>query len=139
MKEQKQVKNPKGMLLMTGIVIILVLYLEWKVIDSYLKGGEGAASLTLVIVSSILMVAGCVFIGWLAIRLYRQAREAAEDIPEGEIVPASEETAEADAAEETAEKTAAEETAEETAAGEDAADKMTEEVQKEEAPNDPKL
>ena len=87
MKEQKQVKNPKGMLLMTGIVIILVLYLEWKVIDSYLKGGEGAASLTLVIVSSVIMVAGCVLIACLAIKLYRQSREAAEEIPDAEIAP----------------------------------------------------
>ena len=94
MKEQKQVKNPKGMLLMTGIVIVLVLYLEWKVIDSYLKGGEGAASLTLVIVSSILMVAGCVLIAYLAIRLYKQSKEAAEEIPDAEITLAEENAAE---------------------------------------------
>lgn len=90
MKEQKQVKNPKGMLLMTVIVIILVLYLEWKVIDSYLKGGEGAASLTLVIISSIVMVAGCVLIACLAIKLYKQSREAAEEIPDAEIAPVEE-------------------------------------------------
>ena len=91
MNEQRKVKNPKGMLLMTGIVIILVLYLEWKVIHAYLLGGEGAPSLALVIISSIVMVAGCVLIGWLAIRLYKQSKEADDGVIEAEVVPTEEE------------------------------------------------
>ena len=127
MKEQKHVKNPRGMLLMTGIVILLVLYLEWKVIYSYIQGGEGAASLTLVIVSSILMLAGCVFVGWLAIRLYKQAKEAEAEVPEAEITPAS------------GEEDEAANSGEDVPGEEAAAEETPAEGTKEDGQNDPKL
>lgn len=78
MNQNPKVKNPTAMLFMCGIVILAVLYMLWQVVSAYLQGGEGAPSLAVVIIGAILLVGGCIFIGFLAFRLYKQSKEEAE-------------------------------------------------------------
>ena len=55
--EPKKIKNPTGMLIMHGTVI-----------------AAEAPSLTTLIVGLVLLVGGCVVVGWLAVRLFLQAK-----------------------------------------------------------------
>ena len=66
--EPKKIKNPTGMLIMHGTVIAVVLYMAWQLVRSYLAGGAEAPSLTTLIVGLVLLVGGCVVVGWLAVR-----------------------------------------------------------------------
>ena len=70
--EPKKIKNPTGMLIMHGTVIAVVLYMAWQLVRSYRAGGAEAPSLTTLIVALVLLVGGCV--GWLAVRLFLQAK-----------------------------------------------------------------
>lgn len=72
--EPKKIKNPTGMLIMHGTVIAVVLYMAWQLVRSYRAGGAEAPSLTTLIVGLVLLVAGCVVVGWLAVRLFLQAK-----------------------------------------------------------------
>lgn len=77
--DKKRVKNPTGMLVMHGLVIAVVVYMYAQIVKNYLAGGEGAPSLALLLGSGVVLLAGCGVIGYLALRLYRQAkRETAE-------------------------------------------------------------
>ena len=67
--EPKKIKNPTGMLIMHGTVIAVVLYMAWQLVRSYRAGGAEAPSLTTLIVGLVLLVGGCVVVGWLAVRL----------------------------------------------------------------------
>lgn len=102
-KDSKQIKNPNAMLVMHGIVILLVLYLFWQLLRDYLRGGEGAPSLTVLIVGGVLLIGGCGLVAYLALRLYRQAKaQALEEAlllqQERERLAAQEELTEADGA-----------------------------------------
>ena len=66
--EPKKIKNPTGMLIMHGTVIAVVLYMAWQLVRSYRAGGAEAPSLTTLIVGLVLLVGGCVVVGWLAVR-----------------------------------------------------------------------
>ena len=66
--EPKKIKNPTGMLIMHGTVIAVVLYMAWQLVRSYRAGGAEAPSLTTLIVGLVLLV------GWLAVRLFLQAK-----------------------------------------------------------------
>ena len=68
--EPKKIKNPTGMLIMHGTVIAVVLYMAWQLVRSYRAGGAEAPSLT----TLVLLVGGCVVVGWLAVRLFLQAK-----------------------------------------------------------------
>ena len=72
--EPKKIKNPTGMLIMHGTVIAVVLYMAWQLVRSYRAGGAEAPSLTTLIVGLVLLVGGCVVVGWLAVRLLLQAK-----------------------------------------------------------------
>ena len=72
--EPKKIKNPTGMLIMHGTVIAVVLYMAWQLVRSYRAGGAEAPSLTTLIVGLVLLVGGCVVVGWLAVRLFLQAK-----------------------------------------------------------------
>lgn len=82
MNQNPKVKNPTAMLFMCGIVILAVLYMLWQVVSAFLQGGEGAPSLAVVIIGAVLLVGGCIFIGFLAFRLYKQSKEEAKEEPE---------------------------------------------------------
>ena len=69
--EPKKIKNPTGMLIMHGTVIAVVLYMAWQLVRA---GGAEAPSLTTLIVGLVLLVGGCVVVGWLAVRLFLQAK-----------------------------------------------------------------
>ena len=75
--EPKKIKNPTGMLIMHGTVIAVVLYMAWQLVRSYRAGGAEAPSLTTLIVGLVLLVGGCVVVGWLAVRLFLQAKRSA--------------------------------------------------------------
>ena len=62
--EPKKIKNPTGMLIMHGTVIAVVLYMAWQLVRSYRAGGAEAPSLTTLIVGLVLLVGGCVVVGW---------------------------------------------------------------------------
>ncbi len=79
MNQNPKVKNPSAMLFLHGIVILVVLYMLWQVVSAYLQGGEGAPSLAVVIIGSLLLLGGCVFVGIMALRLYKQSKEAATE------------------------------------------------------------
>lgn len=72
--EPKKIKNPTGMLIMHGTVIAVVLYMAWQLVRSYRAGGAEAPSLTTLIVGLVLLVGGCAVVGWLAVRLFLQAK-----------------------------------------------------------------
>ena len=72
--EPKKIKNPTGMLIMHGTVIAVVLYMAWQLVRSYRAGGAEAPSLTTLIVGLVLLVGGCVVVGWLAVRHFLQAK-----------------------------------------------------------------
>lgn len=72
--EPKKIKNPTGMLIMHGTVIAVVLYMAWQLVRSYRAGGAEAPSLTTLIVGLVLLVGGCVVVGWLSVRLFLQAK-----------------------------------------------------------------
>ena len=72
--EPKKIKNPTGMLIMHGTVIAVVLYMAWQLVRSYRAGGAEAPSLTTLIVGLVLLVGGCVVVGWPAVRLFLQAK-----------------------------------------------------------------
>lgn len=72
--EPKKIKNPTGMLIMHGTVIAVVLYMAWQLVRSYRAGGAEAPSLTTLIVGLVLLDGGCVVVGWLAVRLFLQAK-----------------------------------------------------------------
>ena len=72
--EPKKIKIPTGMLIMHGTVIAVVLYMAWQLVRSYRAGGAEAPSLTTLIVGLVLLVGGCVVVGWLAVRLFLQAK-----------------------------------------------------------------
>lgn len=72
--EPKKIKNPTGMLIMHGTVIAVVLYMAWQLVRSYRAGGAEAPSLTTLIVGLVLLVGGCVVVGWLAVWLFLQAK-----------------------------------------------------------------
>lgn len=72
--EPKKIKNPTGMLIMHGTVIAVVLYMAWQLVRSYRAGGAEAPSLTTLIVGLVLLAGGCVVVGWLAVRLFLQAK-----------------------------------------------------------------
>ena len=78
-KEQPRVKNPTGMLTMHGLVIAIVVYMFWQILKNYLAGGPDAPSLALVIGAGVVLLGGCVVIGYMAIRLYRQSKRQAEE------------------------------------------------------------
>ena len=72
--EPKKIKNPTGMLIMHGTVIAVVLYMAWQLVRSYRAGGAEAPCLTTLSVGLVLLVGGCVVVGWLAVRLFLQAK-----------------------------------------------------------------
>ena len=72
--EPKKIKGPAGMLSRDGAVMGGVLYMAWQLVRSYRAGGAEAPSLTTLIVGLVLLVGGCVVVGWLAVRLFLQAK-----------------------------------------------------------------
>ena len=76
--EPKKIKNPTGMLIMHGTVIAVVLYMAWQLVRSYRAGGAEAPSLTTLIVGLVLLVGGCVVVGWLAVRQAKREEKALE-------------------------------------------------------------
>ena len=72
--EPKKIKNPTGMLIMHGTVIAVVLYMAWQLVRSYRAGGAEAPSLTTLIVGLVLLVGGCVVVGWLALQAKREEK-----------------------------------------------------------------
>ena len=83
--EPKKIKNPTGMLIMHGTVIAVVLYMAWQLVRSYRAGGAEAPSLTTLIVGLVLLVGGCVVVGWLAVRLFLQAKREEKALEQDEI------------------------------------------------------
>ena len=81
--EPKKIKNPTGMLIMHGTVIAVVLYMAWQLVRSYRAGGAEAPSLTTLIVGLVLLVGGCVGVGWLAVRLFLQAKREEKALEQG--------------------------------------------------------
>lgn len=80
--ETPKVRNPGGMLGLQGMVILLVLYLYYQVVKNYLAGGPDAPSLATVIIGGVVLIGGCVGVGYMAIRIYRQATKKPEEAPE---------------------------------------------------------
>lgn len=76
-QEKPKVKNPPAMLLMHGIVIAIVVYMFWQILQNYLAGGPDAPSLTTLIISAVVLLGGSVYVGYLAVKLYLQCREDA--------------------------------------------------------------
>ncbi len=79
--QPKKVRSPVGMVVMTGIVILVVLYYLWQLVEKYLDGGLDAPNLATVILTGAVLVGGCGYILYLAIRIYRQSRKE-QDPPE---------------------------------------------------------
>lgn len=79
--ETPKVRNPGGMLGLQGMVILLVLYLYYQVVKNYLAGGPDAPSLATVVVGGIVLIGGCIGVGCMAFRIYRQATKKLEEAP----------------------------------------------------------
>lgn len=77
-KERPKIKHPTGMLVMYGIVILIVVYMYYQVLQNYWAGGPDAPALSMVIISGVILLGGCCYIGYMAVRLYLQARRDAK-------------------------------------------------------------
>ncbi len=74
MDEKRVVKNPTAMLVLHGVVIAVVVYMFYQVVQSYIAGGEDAPSLATVIVGGVILLAGCVLVAYMAVRIYLQEK-----------------------------------------------------------------
>lgn len=77
----KKVRSPVGMAVMTGIVVLVVLYYLWQLVEKYRAGGSDAPNLATVLLTGVVLIGGCGYILYLAVRIYRQSRRQ-QDPPE---------------------------------------------------------
>ncbi len=77
-QDQPKVKSPLGMLVMSGIVIALVAYLYWDTVRQYQAGGPGAPTFSTLVVGGGLLLAGALYVGTSAIRIFLQEKNRKE-------------------------------------------------------------
>ena len=78
-KPSPKVKNPGAMITLHMLIIAYVVYLFYTILRDYLAGGEGAPSLTVVILGGVFLLGGAVLVACLSVRLYRQAKQAQKE------------------------------------------------------------
>ena len=76
MQEQKAPGNPTTMILFRVLAIGYVIWMLKDVVKAYFAGGPDAPSGIFVLVSCLVLGAGCVWIGIMSYRQYKQMKEA---------------------------------------------------------------
>ncbi len=88
-------KNPDGIFTFRLVAVGYVLYMVWQCVQAYLKGGEGAPSLPAVIIASLVLGGGSIFLGILSYRNWKTDKAAYKEYLEAEAT-ANEEATEDD-------------------------------------------
>ena len=76
--------NPNNAMLIRLLAVGYLLYTVYNMIQLYLKGGEDAPSLGLLLVTVALFVGGSVWIGILSYKQWKQMRQAQQEAWEEE-------------------------------------------------------
>lgn len=74
-----QFKSPKGALTFRILAIGIIVYLLADLLLAYFKGGADAPSLTLILVASVVLGGGAVFVGYLTWKAWKQDTENKEE------------------------------------------------------------
>ena len=76
MQEQKAPGNPTTMILFRVLAIGYVIWMLKDVVKAYFAGGSDAPSGLLVLVAVLVLGGGCVWIGIMSYKQYKQMKEA---------------------------------------------------------------
>ena len=76
--------NPNNAMLIRMLAVGYLLYTVYNMIQLYIKGGEDAPSLGLLLVTVALFVGGSVWIGILSFKQWKQMRQARQEAYEEE-------------------------------------------------------
>ena len=74
-----QFRSPKGALTFRILAIGMILYLLADLLLSYFKGGEGAPSLLFILVSTLILGGGAVFVAILTWKAWKKDTENKEE------------------------------------------------------------
>ena len=73
-KETQQPGNPTTMMLFRALAIGYVLWMLKGLIEAYVKGGEDAPTLMMLVGAIVLLGGGCVFIGIMSYRQWKRMK-----------------------------------------------------------------
>ena len=77
-----QFKNPKGALTFRILAIGIILYLLADLLGAYFKGGADAPSLTLILIATVVLGGGAIFVGILTWKAWKQDTAKKEETEE---------------------------------------------------------
>ncbi len=69
-------KNPDNLFIFRLVAVGYILYMVWQCVQSYLEGGEGTPSLTVVILTCTLLGGGAIALGFVSYRSWKVAKAA---------------------------------------------------------------
>ena len=75
-EQQSQPGNPTTMLMFRVLAIGYVLWMLKDLVVAYIAGGEEAPSLAVLIGAIVVLGGGCVWIGWMSYKQWKQMKEA---------------------------------------------------------------
>ena len=75
-QEQKAPGNPTTMILFRALAVGYVLWMLKDVIKAYIAGGPEAPSTLLVVVATVVLGAGCIWIGFASYRQWKEMKKA---------------------------------------------------------------
>ena len=82
-QEQKAPGNPTTMILFRVLAIGYVIWMLKDVVKAYFAGGPDAPSGLLVLVAVLVLGGGCVWIGIMSYKQYKQMKEAEREMNKG--------------------------------------------------------
>lgn len=74
-----QFKSPKGALTFRIAAIGIILYILADLLLAYCKGGEGAPSLTLILIACVILGGGAVLVGILTWKAWKRDKESEDN------------------------------------------------------------
>ena len=72
-------KNPKGALTFRILAIGVILYILADLVLAFVRGGEGAPSLTFILVAAAILGGGAVFVGVLTWKAWKKDTEQKDE------------------------------------------------------------
>lgn len=82
-------KNPDNALIFRLIAVAYVLYLVWQCVQAFLAGGEGAPSLTAVIITCVVLGGGGILLGVLSYIKWKADKAAYKEYLDAEAAAAA--------------------------------------------------
>lgn len=77
--DSNQFKSPKGALTFRILAIGIILYILADLLLAYVKGGEGAPPLTLILVATVILGGGAVFVAVLTWKAWKKDTEEKDE------------------------------------------------------------